>query len=236
MSEIIPVIEARGLYRHYYQGSQVVKALDGVDVTIMPGEFVAVMGPSGSGKSTFMNICGALDQPSGGSVKLDGRDLAGMSRDDLADLRNEVIGFVFQQFNLLPRTSAIANVMLPLRYAGISGPDAVALCERALTAVDLYQRMDHHPNELSGGQQQRVAIARALVTNPKLIFADEPTGALDSVTTVEVLKLFQRLNAEGMTIVMVTHDADVAAYASRCLHFKDGRIIDDVRQSERAAQ
>jgi putative ABC transport system ATP-binding protein len=236
MSEITPVIEAKGLYRHYHQGSQVVKALDGVDVTIMPGEFVAVMGPSGSGKSTFMNICGALDQPSGGSVKLDGRDLAGLSRDELADLRNEVIGFVFQQFNLLPRTSAIANVMLPLRYAGERGEDAVRRCEDALKAVDLYERMDHHPNELSGGQQQRVAIARALVTNPKLIFADEPTGALDSVTTVEVLKLFQRLNAEGMTIVMVTHDADVAAYASRSLNFKDGHIMEDVRQSERAAQ
>ena len=212
-----------------------VKALDGVDVTIMPGEFVAVMGPSGSGKSTFMNICGALDQPTGGMVKVAGRDLSTLSRDELADLRNEVIGFVFQQFNLLPRTSALQNTMLPLRYAGVGGQEATDRCTRALAQVDLASRMDHHPNELSGGQQQRVAIARALVTNPTLIFADEPTGALDSATSVDVLKLFQKLNADGMTIVMVTHDADVAAYAGRCLHFMDGHIVRDTADQRRAA-
>ncbi|WP_262690974.1 ABC transporter ATP-binding protein [Kordiimonas aestuarii] len=235
MSRAIPVIEAWGLCRHYQQGSQAVKALDGVDVTIMPGEFVAVMGPSGSGKSTFMNICGALDQPTGGTVKVAGRDLSTLSRDALADLRNEVIGFVFQQFNLLPRTSALQNAMLPLRYAGIGGAEAISRCTRALAQVDLASRMDHHPNELSGGQQQRVAIARALVTGPQLIFADEPTGALDSATSVEVLKLFQKLNADGMTIVMVTHDADVAAYAGRTLHFMDGHIVRDTATERRAA-
>ncbi|WP_417452121.1 ABC transporter ATP-binding protein [Kordiimonas sp.] len=235
MNVSTPVIETRRLYRHYYQGNQVVKALDGVDVTIMPGEFVAVMGPSGSGKSTFMNICGALDQPTGGTVQVAGRGLATLSRDELAGLRNEVIGFVFQQFNLLPRTSALQNVMLPLRYAGIGGQEAVERCKQALAQVDLASRTDHHPNELSGGQQQRVAIARALVTNPQLIFADEPTGALDSATSVEVLKLFQQLNADGMTIVMVTHDADVAAYAGRTLHFMDGHIARDTLAERRAA-
>lgn len=235
MTNITPVIEAKELYRHYHQGSQVVKALDGVDVTIMPGEFVAVMGPSGSGKSTFMNICGVLDQPTSGMVKVAGRDLSALSRDELANLRNEVIGFVFQQFNLLPRTSALQNTMLPLRYAGIRGQGAIDRCRQALERVDLGSRMDHHPNELSGGQQQRVAIARALVTKPALIFADEPTGALDSATSVEVLKLFQQLNANGMTIVMVTHDADVAAYAGRCLYFKDGHIVRDTLEEERVA-
>ena len=227
-----PVIEAKGLKRYYHQGAETVRALDGVDISIHEGEFVAVMGPSGSGKSTFMNMCGALDQPTGGLVRVAGEDLSVMNRDALADLRNRVIGFVFQQFNLLPRTSALQNVMLPLRYAGITGPEAVARCERALEAVDLGERMSHHPSELSGGQQQRVAIARALVTNPTLIFADEPTGALDSQTSLEVLRLFQRLNSEGMTIVMVTHDSDVASYAGRSLTFKDGKIIEDSATDE----
>jgi len=230
-----PVIEAVGLTRYYNQGAEPVRALDGVDVTIGEGEFVAVMGPSGSGKSTFMNMCGALDQPTGGTVRVAGTDLGTLDRDALADLRNRVIGFVFQQFNLLPRTSALQNVMLPLRYRGVSRSESIRLCRAALESVDLASRMDHHPNELSGGQQQRVAIARALVNQPTLIFADEPTGALDSQTSKDVLKLFQRLNADGMTIVMVTHDSDVAAYAQRCLMFRDGRIVDDSMVARRAA-
>lgn len=230
-----PVIEAVGLTRYYNQGAEPVRALDGVDVTIGEGEFVAVMGPSGSGKSTFMNMCGALDQPTGGTVRVAGTDLGTLDRDALADLRNRVIGFVFQQFNLLPRTSALQNVMLPLRYRGVARSESLRRCRAALEAVDLGSRMDHHPSELSGGQQQRVAIARALVNQPTLIFADEPTGALDSQTSKDVLKLFQRLNADGMTIVMVTHDSDVAAYAQRCLMFRDGRIVDDSMVARRAA-
>jgi len=229
-----PVVEAIGLKRYYQLGAETVHALDGVDVTIHQGEFVAIMGASGSGKSTFMNMCSALDQPTEGIVRVAGEDLSSMNRDALADLRNRVIGFVFQQFNLLPRTTALQNVMLPLRYAGISGEEAAGRCKRALEAVDLAERMDHQPSELSGGQQQRVAIARALVTNPTLIFADEPTGALDSATSKEVLELFQRLNREGMTIVMVTHDSDVAAHAQRCLTFRDGKIIEDSALQERA--
>lgn len=228
-----PVIEAAGLKRHYQLGSETVRALDGVDVTIHEGEFVAVMGPSGSGKSTFMNLCGALDQPTDGALRIVGEDLSQMNRDTLADLRNRVIGFVFQQFNLLPRTSALLNVMLPLRYAGVAGEEATTRCKQALEAVDLADRAHHLPNELSGGQQQRVAIARALVSGPTLIFADEPTGALDSQTSLEILALFQRLNADGMTIIMVTHDADVAAFAERCITFRDGKIIEDTNTRKR---
>ncbi|TNE62545.1 MAG: ABC transporter ATP-binding protein [Alphaproteobacteria bacterium] len=230
------VIEARGLTRHYVQGGETIRALDGVDVTIHEGEFVAVMGPSGSGKSTFMNMCGALDRPTSGSIKVGGAELSGLDNDALAELRNRVIGFVFQQFNLLPRTSALHNVMLPLRYRGSLPADAEERCLKALDQVELAGRASHSPNELSGGQQQRVAIARALVNEPELILADEPTGALDSHTTEEVLKLFQRLNAAGMTIVMVTHDAEVAAYAGRCLYFRDGNIVEDTAAAkERAA-
>lgn len=229
------VIEAIGLKRHYAQGAEVVRALDGVDVTIREGEFVAVMGPSGSGKSTFMNMCGALDQPTGGTVRVAGTDLNTLDRDALAHLRNRVIGFVFQQFNLLPRTSALQNVMLPLRYSGVPREEAQERCKAALEAVDLGSRINHQPSELSGGQQQRVAIARALVNQPTLIFADEPTGALDSQTSKDVLALFQKLNADGMTIVMVTHDSDVAAHAQRCLTFRDGKIVDDSMVTRRAA-
>ncbi len=230
-----PVIEAIGLKRHYTQGAEVVRALDGVDVTIREGEFVAVMGPSGSGKSTFMNMCGALDQPTGGTVRVAGTDLNALDRDALAHLRNRVIGFVFQQFNLLPRTSALQNVMLPLRYSGVPREEALERCKAALEAVDLGSRIGHQPSELSGGQQQRVAIARALVNRPRLIFADEPTGALDSQTSKDVLALFQKLNADGMTIVMVTHDGEVAAHAQRCLVFRDGKIVDDSMVTRRAA-
>ncbi|MCJ9427741.1 ABC transporter ATP-binding protein [Kordiimonas marina] len=222
-----PVIEAKGLCRHYQQGSELIRALDGVDVTICEGEFVAVMGASGSGKSTFMNMCGALDHPTAGNIKVAGQELAEMDNDALADLRNRYVGFVFQQFNLLPRTSALNNVMLPLRYRRGLPADAEARCMHALEQVDLADRASHHPNELSGGQQQRVAIARALVNDPKLILADEPTGALDSRTTVDVMKLFQRLNEGGMTIVVVTHENEVAGYAHRNLFFRDGKIVED---------
>lgn len=224
---LAPVIRAEGLKRHYQQGGETIRALDGVDVTIMPGEFVAVMGPSGSGKSTFMNMCGALDQPSDGRIWVAGQELSALDRNALANLRNSVVGFVFQQFNLLPRTSALENVMLPLRYSSQMPADADDRCRKALKAVDLADRADHNPNELSGGQQQRVAIARALVNNPKLILADEPTGALDSRTTEDVLALFERLNKSGMTIVLVTHDSAVAAHAKRCLHFLDGKLVED---------
>ncbi len=223
-----PAIIATELKRYYSQGQVTIKALDGVSTRINEGEFVAVMGPSGSGKSTFMNMCGALDQPTSGSVQIGEEYLEKLDRDQLADLRNQKIGFVFQQFNLLSRTSALDNVKLPLLYARQELDYLEERCAHALKQVDMQDRMHHTPNELSGGQQQRVAIARALVNNPQLILADEPTGALDSKTSGEVLELFQKLNDDGMTLVMVTHDFDVAEYAKRNIYFKDGKIMEDV--------
>ena len=208
-------------------GSNIVAALRGVSIGIAEGEFVAVMGPSGSGKSTFMNMVGCLDKPTTGSYALAGEEVSTMSNDALAAIRNKRIGFVFQQFNLLPRTAALENVELPLLYTTVPAKERQARAAKRLQQVGLGERMDHHPSQLSGGQQQRVAIARALVNDPKLILADEPTGALDSRTSIEVMALLQGLNREGMTVVVVTHEHDVAAFASRVITFRDGVVKED---------
>jgi putative ABC transport system ATP-binding protein len=226
-----PLISARDLTKVYRIGEQDLVALDHVTLDIATGDFVAIMGPSGSGKSTMMNLIGALDVPSSGSLVLDGRDIGKLSVDELADLRNRTIGFVFQQFNLLPRTSALEQVMLPLLYAHPRPADSEAMARRRLEQVGLANRMDHTPRQLSGGQQQRVAIARALVNNPKLLLADEPTGALDSRTSEEIMQVFADLNREGITIVVVTHEPEIALWAGRRITFRDGHVVDDVRQT-----
>ena len=208
-------------------GDQEVRALDGVDLDIHEGEFVAIMGPSGSGKSSLMNLIGALDRPTSGDMWISGRALSEMTSDELADLRNETLGFVFQQFNLLARQDALQNVRLPLRYARKDVGDIDARAKECLELVGLGARMDHRPMQLSGGQQQRVAIARALANRPRILLADEPTGALDTKTTAEIMNLMQELNRQGITVVVITHEADVAAYASRRIHFRDGRIESD---------
>jgi putative ABC transport system ATP-binding protein len=215
----------------YRVGEQDVHALRGVDLAITAGEFVAIMGPSGSGKSTLMNLIGCLDGPSSGSYRLAGHEVSGLSRSQLATLRNSFLGFVFQSFNLLARTSARENVELPLLYAGVSTRERRQRATQALELVGLGGRLDHHPSQLSGGQQQRVAIARAIVTQPRLILADEPTGNLDSRTSVEIMALFQRLSRTGITIVLVTHEPDVAAFASRVLVIRDGHLISDKTQA-----
>jgi putative ABC transport system ATP-binding protein len=223
------VIEIRNLSKDYRVGNVVVHALKGVSLEIERGDFVAIMGPSGSGKSTLMNVLGCLDKPDSGTYKLDGGVVNELDRDRLAEIRNNKIGFVFQQFNLLHRTSAVENVELPLLYSDVTSRDRHARAVRALKSVGLERFARNHPTQLSGGQQQRVAIARALVNSPRILLADEPTGALDSRTGIEIMSIFQDLNRDsGITLVVVTHDKDIASYANRNIHFKDGRLVKDV--------
>ena len=224
------LIAVDGLARSYRMGPHRVRALDGVTATVRRGEFVAVMGPSGSGKSTFMNLLGCLDHPDAGRYRLDGEEVGGLSSDALAAVRNRKIGFVFQSFNLLPRQTAQANVELPMVYAGVGRAARAEKALAALAAVGLEGRAHHRPTQLSGGQQQRVAIARALVNHPMLLLADEPTGALDTATSLEIMALFQRLNRTGITVVLVTHEPDVARFAERVLTFRDGHLVEDRRQ------
>jgi putative ABC transport system ATP-binding protein len=225
------LIETRDIWKTYVMGSEEIHALRGVSIEIEKGEYVAIMGPSGSGKSTLMNLIGCLDTPSKGSYLLNGKQVGEMNDNELARIRNEEIGFVFQTFNLLPRATALQNVELPLVYAGVAGKERQDRAKAALDKVELSDRKSHRPNELSGGQRQRVAIARALVNNPSILLADEPTGNLDSKTGAEIMALFARLHEAGNTIVLVTHEADVAAFAHRTIHVRDGRVEKDVRQS-----
>ena len=224
----MPIIETHDLWKTYVMGSEEIHALRGVDLAIERGEYVAIMGPSGSGKSTLMNLIGCLDTPTKGSYLLNGKQVSQMNDNELARIRNEEIGFVFQTFNLLPRASALHNVELPLVYAGVPSRDRQERAREALRKVELEDRMQHKPNELSGGQRQRVAVARALVNNPSILLADEPTGNLDSKTGVEIMDLFERLHDTGNTIVLVTHEADIAAHAHRVVHIRDGRVEKDV--------
>jgi putative ABC transport system ATP-binding protein len=227
----MPLIETRDLWKTYVMGQEEIHALRGVSIQIERGEYVAIMGPSGSGKSTLMNLIGCLDTPSKGSYLLNGKEVADMNDDELAQIRNEEIGFVFQTFNLLARATALHNVELPLIYAGVSGKERQERARQALDKVDLIPRATHKPNELSGGQRQRVAIARALVNNPSILLADEPTGNLDSKTGTEIMALFDRLFEAGNTIILVTHEADIANYAHRTIHIRDGQVEKDVKRA-----
>ena len=226
----MPLIETRDLWQTYVMGDEEIHALRGVSISIERGEYVAIMGPSGSGKSTLMNLIGCLDTPSKGTYLLNGKMVSEMNDNELARIRNEEIGFVFQTFNLLPRASALHNVELPLVYAGMSKSARIEQAKAAIEKVELTHRMNHKPNELSGGQRQRVAIARALVNNPSILLADEPTGNLDSKTGVEIMALFARLHQAGNTIIVVTHEPDIAAYAHRVIAIRDGEVAKDVRQ------
>ena len=228
--QLPPVIELRNVVKTYQMGSVEVPALRGISLTVERGDFVAIMGASGSGKSTMMNIIGCLDVPTRGRYRLDGVDVRRLDERSLARIRNRKIGFVFQSFNLIPRTSALANVELPLAYAGIPPRDRRVLAMSALERVGLGDRMDYMPNEMSGGQQQRCAVARALATNPALILADEPTGNLDTASSAEVLQVFGALNAEGRTVVLITHEDEIAAYSKRLVHLRDGHIVADDRR------
>jgi putative ABC transport system ATP-binding protein len=225
------LIETVDLWKSYQMGDEDIHALRGVSIQIDRGEYVAIMGPSGSGKSTLMNLIGCLDTPSKGSYLLNGKQVSQMDDNELARIRNEEIGFVFQTFNLLPRATALRNVELPLVYAGVPSKERELRARAALDKVELSSRMSHRPNELSGGQRQRVAIARALVNNPSILLADEPTGNLDSKTGVEIMALFERLHSAGNTIVLVTHEPEVAAYAHRAIHIRDGQVEQDVRRA-----
>ena len=224
------MITTHDLWKTYVMGDEEIHALKGVSIAIERGEYVAIMGPSGSGKSTLMNLIGCLDTPSKGTYLLNDKEVSQMNDNELARIRNEEIGFVFQTFNLLPRATALHNVELPLVYAGVSKKDRLERAKAALTRVELTQRMSHRPNELSGGQRQRVAIARALVNNPSILLADEPTGNLDSKTGVEIMALFARLHEAGNTIIVVTHEPDIAAYAHRVVSIRDGQVEKDYRQ------
>ena len=222
-----PIINIKGITRDFPLGSEVVKVLKGIDLNINKGEYVALMGPSGSGKSTLMNLLGCLDTPTSGTYILNGKDVSQMSDDELAGIRNKEIGFVFQTFNLLPRTTALDNVALPMVYAGYKKPQRVERATEVLTQVGLSDRMDHRPNQLSGGQRQRVAVARALVNRPSIILADEPTGNLDSKTSLEIMGLFNEIHSNGNTVILVTHEEEIATYAHRVIRLRDGVIESD---------
>ncbi|MDC8006270.1 ABC transporter ATP-binding protein [Aureisphaera galaxeae] len=223
------VIKIRDIKRDFPLGQETVKVLKGIDLDIEKGEYVALMGPSGSGKSTLMNLLGCLDTPTSGRYELNGQDVSSMSDDELAEIRNKEIGFVFQTFNLLPRTTALDNVALPMIYAGASKNARIERAKEVLTDVGLADRMDHKPNQLSGGQRQRVAVGRALVNRPSIILADEPTGNLDSKTSIEIMKLFDEIHAAGNTVILVTHEEDIAAHAHRVIRLMDGMVESDVR-------
>jgi putative ABC transport system ATP-binding protein len=235
VDEIQPVIDVRDAVKRYGSGDSAIYALDGVNLTITPGEYVAIMGPSGSGKSTLMNIIGALDAMTSGTYFLDGIEISSMDENSLSIVRGRKIGFIFQSFNLIPRTSALANVELPMAYQGIKSTERRKRAMVALDVVGLSDRVHHEPTELSGGQQQRVAVARALATRPALLLADEPTGALDSKSTTDLLNLFDQINAAGRTVVVITHENDVAARAKRIVRMRDGKIISDEVNKERVA-
>lgn len=227
-----PIIDIKGITRDFQLGSETVNVLKGIDLLINKGEYVALMGPSGSGKSTLMNILGCLDTPTSGSYILNGKQVSEMHDDELAEIRNKEIGFVFQTFNLMPRTTALDNVALPMVYAGFSKSERDERATEVLTQVGLADRMDHKPNQLSGGQRQRVAVGRALVNKPSIILADEPTGNLDSKTSVEIMKLFGEIHANGNTVILVTHEEDIAAHAHRIIRLRDGVIENDFKNEE----
>jgi putative ABC transport system ATP-binding protein len=230
-----PLVRLEDVTKVYRMGDVELRALAGVTLDLQPGEFTAIMGASGSGKSTLMNLLGCLDRPTSGRYLLEGREISSLGNDDLAALRNQTIGFVFQSFNLLSRTSALENVELPLLYSGVQAAERRQRAEESLQRVGLGDRIDHHPNQMSGGQQQRVAIARALVNRPRIILADEPTGNLDSRTSEDVMALFQELGRTGITVILVTHEPDIAAFAARVITMRDGLVRSDLRQAQRSA-